>query len=219
MPDLTAPYHADNELQRSQIELRDVIETIPAMAWAVNPDGSDMRVNKRWREYAGIWTDEMHVGLILSVIHRDDRSRHAAICSKSLETGEAFENEIRIRRAADGEYRWFVAHGVPLLDSDGTVIKWLAYATDIEDRKRAEIDRDRSEQALRRSEALLAEAQRLSCTGSFGWKVSTDEHFWSDETFRVFEFAPSSHISLQRILERVHPQDLRSVNEIGRAHV
>jgi PAS domain S-box-containing protein len=196
----------------SQIELRDIIETIPAMAWAVNPDGSDMRVNKRWREYTGIWTDEVHVGLIPTVIHPDDQSRHAAICSRSLETREAFENEIRIRRAADGAYRWFVAHGVPLLDTGGTVIKWFSYVTDIEDRKRAEIDRDRSEQALRRSEAYLAEAQRLSCTGSFGWKIPTDEHFWSDETFRIFEFAPSSHISLQRVLERVHPQDLPSMN-------
>ena len=61
---------------------------------------------------------------------------------------------------------------------------------------------------LRRREAYLAEAQRLSHTGSFGWNVSTDEHFWSDETFRIFEFDPSSKVSLQTILERVHPQDL-----------
>ena len=65
---------------------------------------------------------------------------------------------------------------------------------------------------LRRREVYLAEAQRLSHTGSFGWNVSTDEHFWSDETFRIFEFAPSSNVSLQMILECVHPQDIASVN-------
>jgi PAS domain S-box-containing protein len=64
---------------------------------------------------------------------------------------------------------------------------------------------------LRRREAYLAEALRLSHTGSFGWNVSTDEHFWSDETFRIFEFDPSSKVSLQMILERVHPQDMPSV--------
>jgi PAS domain-containing protein len=73
-------------------------------------------------------------------------------------------------------------------------------------------ERQVAEEAIRRSAAYLAEAQRLSHTGSFGWNVSTDEHFWSDETFRIFEFAPSSKLSLQMILDRVHPKDMPSVN-------
>ena len=64
---------------------------------------------------------------------------------------------------------------------------------------------------LQRREAYLAEAQRLSHTGSFGWSVSSGEIFWSDETFRIFEVSPSSKISLQTIFERVHPQDVPSV--------
>jgi len=64
---------------------------------------------------------------------------------------------------------------------------------------------------LRRREACLAHAQRLSHTGSFGWNISTGEIFWSDETFRIFEFAASSKVSLPMILERVHPQDMPSV--------
>src|SRR5262249_29139150 len=55
------------------------------------------------------------------------------------------------------------------------------------------------------------EAQRLSHTGSFGWSVSSGEIFWSDETFRIFEFSPLSKRSLPTILGRVHPQDLPSV--------
>src|SRR4029077_1393121 len=73
-------------------------------------------------------------------------------------------------------------------------------------------ERHVAEEAIRRSEAYLAEAQRLSHTGSFGWNVSTDENFWSDETFRIFEFAPASKLSLQMILDRVHPKDMPSVN-------
>src|SRR4029077_8909807 len=73
-------------------------------------------------------------------------------------------------------------------------------------------ERQVAEEAIRRREAYLAEAQRLSHTGSFGWNVSTDEHFWSDETFRIFEFAPASKLSLQMILDRVHPKDMPSVN-------
>ena len=64
---------------------------------------------------------------------------------------------------------------------------------------------------LQRRQAYFVEAERLSHTGSFGWNVSTDEHFWSDETFRIFEFDPTAPVSLPTILERVHPQDMPSV--------
>src|SRR4029077_20909566 len=64
---------------------------------------------------------------------------------------------------------------------------------------------------LRRREAYLAEAQSLSHTGSFGWHVLSGEIFWSDVTFRIFEFAPSSKVSIPVMLERVHPQDMPSV--------
>ena len=73
---------------------------------------------------------------------------------------------------------------------------------------RERTERKRSEEALRRSEALLAEAQKLSHTGSFAWKVSTDEHFWSDETFRIWEYDASTIITLQLVLDRVHPEDI-----------
>jgi PAS domain-containing protein len=60
-------------------------------------------------------------------------------------------------------------------------------------------------------EAYLAEAQRLSHTGSFGWNVLTNECFWSDETLRIFELTNRSKLSLPTILERVHPQDRPSL--------
>jgi len=72
-------------------------------------------------------------------------------------------------------------------------------------------DRELLARELRRREAYLAEAQRLSQTGSFGWNPLTGEIIWSDETFRIFEFAPSAKVSLPMILERIHPQDMPSV--------
>ena len=208
--DLTARKHAENALRGSQIELHEIVETIPAIAWTVNADGSNVFVNKRWREYTGLSADQVAAGA-RAVIHPDDKARNAKRRSRSVTTGEPFEDEVRVR-SADGAYRWFLVRGVPLKGNDGAILKWYNIATDIDDRKRAEIDRDRSQQALRRSEAYLAEAQRLSHTGSFGWNVAADEHFWSDETFRIFEFDPSSNLSLQMILERVHPQDIPAVN-------
>ena len=67
-------------------------------------------------------------------------------------------------------------------------------------------ERKRAEEALQRKENYLAEAQRLSHTGSFGWKVSSGEIFWSEETFRIFEFEPTTQPTLERILQRTHPE-------------
>ena len=75
-------------------------------------------------------------------------------------------------------------------------------------------ERKKAEQALRRSEAYLAEAQRLSHTGSFGWNVETGQIFWSDETHRIFGSDPTTTPSLELVLDRVHPDDRRLVRKI-----
>jgi PAS domain S-box-containing protein len=74
-------------------------------------------------------------------------------------------------------------------------------------------ERRRAEEALRQSEAYLAEAQRLSHTGSFGWRPSTGEIIWSEETFRIFEYDRATKPSIDVILQRVHREDAASVKE------
>jgi PAS domain S-box-containing protein len=71
----------------------------------------------------------------------------------------------------------------------------------------------RVEAALLHSETYLTEAQRLSHTGSFGWNVSNAEIFWSDETFRIFQYERTVQPNLQLILQRTHPDDLTSVRK------
>jgi PAS domain S-box-containing protein len=68
-------------------------------------------------------------------------------------------------------------------------------------------ERKRAEDRLRRSQAYLAEAQRLSNTGSFGWNVSTGEILWSEETFRIFQYDQTTNPTAELILQRVHPED------------
>jgi len=81
-----------------------------------------------------------------------------------------------------------------------------------EAKERAE--RVRAEHALRRSEAYLAEAQRLSRTGSFGWNVLTEEHTWSEETYRIFGFPQEITPTLPLIVERIHPEDRETIRQI-----
>src|SRR3984957_13663599 len=76
------------------------------------------------------------------------------------------------------------------------------------------IERKPAEDALRRNEAYLAEAQRLSHTGSFGWHVASGKIYWSDETFRIFEFENAVHTTLERVFERIHPEDRQRVRQV-----
>jgi len=75
------------------------------------------------------------------------------------------------------------------------------------------LQRQRAEEALLRSEAYLAEAQRVSHTGSFGWSVSSGHIVWSDETFRIFEYDLANKPTVQVILQRTHPKDRAFVQE------
>ena len=81
-----------------------------------------------------------------------------------------------------------------------------------EARERAE--RKKAEEALRRSEAYLAEAQRLSRTGSFGWNVSSGEIYWSDETYRIFEYETTTTPTVQMIIDRIHPEDVTRLQHV-----
>ncbi len=75
-------------------------------------------------------------------------------------------------------------------------------------------ERRRAEEALRRSEAYLSEAQRLSRTGSFGWDVSSGKIYWSQETFRIFEYEPLTEPTLELVLRRTHPEDRALVRQV-----
>jgi PAS domain S-box-containing protein len=111
----------------------------------------------------------------------------------------------RLRRS-DGEYRWHHARGEPLHDREGRIVQWYGLSVDIDEGKKAE---DR----LRRSEAYLAEAQRLSHTGSAVY-TETEIPYWSDEAARIFGFDPLEGIpSREAVWQRIHPDDLDRVNE------
>jgi C4-dicarboxylate-specific signal transduction histidine kinase len=83
-------------------------------------------------------------------------------------TGEPFEAEVRLRCAANGEYRWLLARGVPLRDEHGKILRWYGILTDIEDRKRAEKEGKR----LRQVEADLAHINRVSIMGELAASIA-----------------------------------------------
>jgi len=109
---------------------------------------------------------------------------------------------------AEGE-RTLILDAHPLSFPGHSERRVLVTFQDITARKQAEAAKDlRSEEELRRSEEFLAEGQRLSLTGSFCWKVATDEITWSEQLYRIFEFEPGTPATIERITARVHPDDV-----------
>jgi len=124
--------------RRSERELRDVVETIPAMTFTAQPDGSRIFVNRRWTEYTGLSVEKTAGAGWERAVHPEDLARHSGKWRISIASGQPFEDEARFRRASDGEYCWFLVRGVPLRDEHGNIVKWYGTLTDIEDRRRAE---------------------------------------------------------------------------------
>ncbi len=125
------------QLRREERKLREAIETIPAMALILGPDGAVQFRNRGWVEYSGLSQLGKGERFEKTAIHPEDLDRIVRRWGASLASGEPYEDEMRIRRT-DGEYRWFLARAVPLRDKRGKVVKWYGAATDIQDRKRAE---------------------------------------------------------------------------------
>ena len=117
-----------------------------------------------------------------------------------LKTGREDTNEEAVT-GADGVHRTVVTKKSLYVDDSGRRCV-VGIIRDITELRRAE-------EALQRSQAAyLAEAQRLSATGSFGWNPENGEIFWSEETFRIFEYEPRSKPSIEMIIKRVHPEDV-----------
>ena len=187
-------------LRRSERDLREVIETIPSMAWSAAPDGSADFFNKRWLAYAGLTADQAQGWGWTVAVHPDDLKTLVDYWQTIMASGQSGEIEARVRRF-DGVYRWFLFRATPSFD-DGRVIKWYGTNTDIEELKRVE-------GALKRSETYLAEAQRLTHTGSCAIDGTSREIlYWSEEMFRLFGFDPQQGLPLwDQWVQRIHPED------------
>jgi len=180
-------------------QLQRLIETCPALLHTGRGDGWLDYFNRGWLAYVGATLEEVCGWNWINYIHPDDVDGFVRAWKDTVASGQPLVAESRVR-GADGHYRWFLHRKVAVRDEQGIVIKWLGASVEIEERKRAE-------EALRRSEHYLTEAQRLSKTGSFVWNTATNELTWSEELFRLHEFDLTTKPSLELALTRVHPDD------------
>ena len=195
-----------DDAREAQNDIRLAIDTIPTIVWSTTPDGTVDYMNRAWRDFTGFSIEDAVSGRWQDTLHPDEAAWVQSERNAAIAAGRAYELDARLR-VADGSYRWVLRRAVPLRNERGEIVKWYGTGTDIDDLKRAEAK-------LRESEAYLAEAQRLSRTGSFGWYLSRSELRWSEETYRIFEYDPRTTTpTLEHVLQRVHPDDLAEVRE------
>jgi PAS domain S-box-containing protein len=148
--DVTERKRAEEELRRSEMELRQMLDLAPQFVAVFGPGGERLYANRIALDYVGLSLEEWRHCPPGELYHPDDREGVLRYFDRALSSGSAHELEVRLRKS-DGNYRWFLARYNPLRDEKGHITRWYAAGTDIEERKLAE-ERLRNENIALREE-------------------------------------------------------------------
>ena len=209
----------DEPLRKGQERWRRLVEALPQLVWSATPDGACDYFSAQWTQYTGVAESELLGWRWMDVLHPDDRHSTRRVWTDSVAERHAYDVEYRVRRR-DGVYRWFKTRGVPIRDSKGGIVNWFGSCTDITDAKhteealrhaRLELEKKVAERTteLRRNETYLAEAQRLTRTGSWALNVASREFVHlSNQYYQIYGLDPDEGMpSLQAIRQRLHSED------------
>jgi PAS domain S-box-containing protein len=194
---------ADDALRRSEARKAAILDAALDCIISIDHEGRIVEFNPAAERTFGYRrNDVVGTQLAEAIIPPALREKHRSGFARYLATAEeriiGRRVEMMAVRADGGEFPIELAISRIALDGPPS---FTCYLRDITERKARDGE-------LRRSEAFLAEGQRLSMTGTFSWKVAVGEIMWSDQIYRIFEFDPSLPVTLERIGHRVHPDDL-----------
>ncbi len=200
-----AEQHAIEALRHSEAQWKEVFEHNPVMYFMVDAAGTVLSVNTFGAAQLGYAVSELLGQSVLKVFPAEEQHvarNNVAICLENI--GQTHSWEIcKVRK--DGSSLWVRENAKAVRRVDNQLIVLIA-CEDVTERKQAE-------NALRQSEMYQAEAQRLSHTGSFGWRVASGEIIWSEETFRMFGYDKAPSIKHATVFQRVHPEDRARVEQ------
>jgi PAS domain S-box-containing protein len=194
------------DLQRSEFYLAEGQRLAHMGSWAFDPDGFYFWSPELFRMHGlDLASKPPSVQEYLDSVHPHDRESMANLIKGILAEASPFDATKRIVRP-DGEVRYIRCVGAPVLENQ-SLKKYVGSAIDV-------TEHELLTQELRRREEYLTEAQRLSHTGSFGWRPDSGEVVWSDETYRIFEYDRSVKPTIDSVMQRVHPDDRADVKEV-----
>jgi PAS domain S-box-containing protein len=158
--DIDEQKQAEERIKASEQNFRVLAETVPHLVWTSPPHGGLDYTNQRYLDWTQ--TDFEHLKGFgwRQFVHPDDRERTVFLRQRSLETGELYESEYRLRNSQTGEYRWVLARAYPVHNEDGQIIRWFGTSTDINEQKR-------TEEALRQSQAQVQALMASNIIGIF----------------------------------------------------
>jgi PAS domain S-box-containing protein len=193
------------ELQRSEFYLAEGQRLGHMGSWAFDPGGFSYWSPELFRMH-GLDPASKPPSLqeYLDCLHPQDQESMADLIKGILAKASPFDATKRIVRP-NGEVRYIRCVGAPVVENQ-SLKKYVGSAIDV-------TEHELLTQELRRREAYLTEAQRLSHTGSFGWRPDTGEIVWSEETYRIFGFDPAEKPTVSMVLQRTHPQDRALVQQ------
>lgn len=209
--DITEPRLGHEGIRQSEERFRCLVANIPDVVWTSDATGNPIFVSPNCERAYGYTPDETcKPGFFFSRIHPDDYARVASAHHAFVKGDGTFDEEFRVQRK-DSHWIWV---------RDQAVVSYEKHGKRYTDGVIADITaRKQAEEQLRRSEAYLAESQKLSHTGNWVWSVTKQEIvFWSDEHYRIFGLVPrKGTVPFHEAIERIHPKDLtlfhRVINE------
>lgn len=139
--DITEERRIAEELNESEQRFRTLADTMPQMVWSTLPDGYHDYYNARWYEYTGMPEGSTDGAGWNDMFHPDDQERAWQVWRHSLETGDPYYIEYRLRHHT-GEYRWVLGRALPIRDASGRIIRWFGTCTDIHENKLAQEERE-----------------------------------------------------------------------------
>lgn len=209
--DIHERHVVEQQLRRAEAEQHALLDNLPKMVWIAEPNGAIRYQNRYWYEFSGLgdgssWQE---------ITHPDDLAIGIHAWEQAIETGKPLSVELRFRRASDGQYRWHIVRGQPLLDDHGRLRCWYGASTDIEDQKRALETLAAANQRVSRFLAVLSHELRNPLSGmSAAIELLLREDPDAQQRDQALMTLQRQNRHLQRMIE-----DLLDISRVTQGHL
>jgi PAS domain S-box-containing protein len=193
------------DFKETETQYAVLAESLPQLVWSARPDGSVDYANRRWREFTGLSGEQILGNGWQEAVHPDDVIQVREHWQRSLESGQAYEWEHRIRNAS-GDYEWFLSRAIPIQDLTGAIARWFGTSTNIDEQKRTE----ESARMLESQYRLALDAAHL---GTWQIDLEKGQITWDEGSCALYHIPHNGFYSLMldEAFDMIHPEDREAV--------